>query len=326
LDKWIAVVGKPDWKPKKTSRICSLHFNESDIIQGMGYQRFNLRKSAVPKDYSSIVFEKEQIDIAMLKSKEIYDPISVSKSIISSETCVLDKSAAHDHDYLKNNDSTMIKNDGSNTYGTQDPNRSVQKVISYPDKKHKLIQTDSKEIIAANINKSVNSSEICVLDENAAWDHNYSKDNITMIENDGSNIYGIQDLNQSAIQKAIFYPDQKRKFIQIGLKYIIVPISQSSTNVNYKIRKEIDFINATKKINELSRNVKDMKIKNRTLQQKLRRYNEKVTLIKELFDQLQQEKLISGDSLQLIKKQLERLTLRTFQNKIKTENQLKRKN
>jgi len=288
-----------------------LHFNESDIIQGMGYQRFNLRKSAVPKDYSSIVFEKEQINIAMLKSKEIYNPISVNKSIISSETCVLDKSAAHDHDYLKNDGSTMIKNDGSNTYGTQDSNRSVQKVISYPDKKHKLIQTDSKEIIAANINKSVNS-EIYVLDENAAWDHNYSKDNITTIENDGSSIFGTQDLNQPAIQKAIFYPDQKRKFVQIGLKYVIVPISQSSTNVNYKIRKETDFINATKKINELSKNVKDMKIKNRTLQQKLRRYNEKVTLIKELFDQLQQEKLISGDSLQLIKKQLERLTLRTF--------------
>lgn len=324
MDKWIAVVGKPGWRPKKTSRICSLHFSESDILHGMGYQRFNLRKDAVPKDCSSIVVEKEPIDIAMLKSKETCNATNISKSASSSEICVSDKSAAWNHNCLKNdiNDIT-IENGGSSTFGTQDPNQLIQKAIYHPGKEHKLIQTDSKEIDEANISKSVSSNETSASDEGTAWDHNYSKNNVTIIiKNDDSSTPGTRDSNQS-VQKTILYPDQKLKLIQIELKD--VPILNSSTNFNHKIRKEIDFVNATKKIKELSKGVKDMKTKNRTLQQKLRRYNEKVILIKELFDRLQQEKLISGDSLQLIRKQLERLTSRTFQNNVKNEGQLERK-
>lgn len=52
----------------------------------MGYKYFYLHENVVPKDYS-IVIEKEQIDIAMLKSKENYN--TTSKSV--SETYVWTK-------------------------------------------------------------------------------------------------------------------------------------------------------------------------------------------------------------------------------------------
>ncbi|XP_018355117.1 PREDICTED: THAP domain-containing protein 5-like [Trachymyrmex septentrionalis] len=395
LDKWIAAVGKPDWKPTKASRICNLHFNKKDIIEGMGYQRSYLRKNAVPKDYSSFVTENELVDTVTLKPKKVCNITSINKSININETCNLKKSVAWDSNNLKNNVST-IENNRSNTFDIRDQNQSVQKTIPHPntytDEKYKFIQTYSKEICNSASIKSVSSSETCVFDKNAvrnhtnlkndvnttienyglyifdtenqnqsikntishldkkcsffrsdsneiyncassnksvssneiyvseksvALDHNYSKyHNIIMKKNDGSNIFGTRNLNP----QAILQPGQKRKFIRIGLKN--VPILPSSINFNYKIRREIDFINATKKINELSKNVKDMKVKNRTLQQKLRRYNERVTLIKKLFDLLQQEKLISGDSLQLIRKQLERLILQTSQNKNKNESQL----
>jgi len=392
LDKWIAAVGKPDWKPTKASRICNLHFNKKDIIEGMGYQRSYLRKNAIPKDYSSFLIENELVDV-ILKPKKICNTTSINKSININETCSLEKSVAWDSNNLKNNVS-MIENNRSNMFDIQNQNQSVQKTIPHPNtfltnEKYKFIQTYSKEICnSANI-KSVSSSEICVFDKNAvrnhtnlkndvnttienyglyifdtenqnqsikntishlnkrcnffrsdskiynstssnksinsnetyvseksvALDHNYSKyHNVIIKKNDESNIFGTRNPNQ----QAILQPGQKRKFIRIGLKN--VPILPSSINFNYKIRREIDFINATKKINELSKNVKDMKVKNRTLQQKLRRYNERVILIKKLFDLLQQEKLISGDSLQLIRKQLERLILQTSQNKDKNEN------
>ncbi|KAG5347248.1 THAP4 protein, partial [Acromyrmex charruanus] len=395
LDKWIAAVGKPDWKPTKASRICNLHFNKKDIIEGMGYQRSYLRKNAVPKDYSSFVTENELVDTVMLKPKRVCNTTSINKSININETCSLEKSVAWDSNNLKNNVST-IENNKSNTFDIQDQNQSVQKTIPRPNtfltnEKYKFIQTYPKEICNSASIKSVSSSETCVFDKNAvrnhtnlkndvnttienyglcifdtenqnqsiknpishldkkcsffrsdsnkiynstssnksvssnetyvseksvALDHNYSKYHNVIKKYDGSNIFDTRNPNQ----QAILQPGQKRKFIRIGLKN--VPILPNSINFNSKIRREIDFINATKKINELSKNVKDMKVKNRTLQQKLRRYNERVTLIKKLFDLLQQEKLISGDSLQLIRKQLERLILQTSQNKDKNESQL----
>lgn len=394
LDKWIAAVGKPDWKPTKASRICNLHFNKKDIIQGMGYQRSYLRKNAVPKDYSSFVTENELVDTVMLKPKKVCNTTSINKSINTNETCSLEESVAWDSNNLKNNINT-IENNRSNTFDIRDRNQSVQKTIPHPNtfltnERYKFIQTYSKEICnSANI-KSVSSSETYVLDKNAvrnhtnlknnvnttienyglcifntenqnqsikntishsdkkcsfsrsdsnkiynasssksvscneiyvseksvALDHNYSKYRNVIMKKNGSNIFGTRNTNQ-LVQQTILQPSQKRKFIRIGLKNV-----PNSINFNYKIRREIDFINATKKINELSKNVRDMKVKNRTLQQKLRRYNERVTLIKKLFDLLQQEKLISGDSLQLIRKQLERLILQTSQNKDKNESQL----
>lgn len=108
------------------------------------------------------------------------------------------------------------------------------------------------------------------MDKNVAWDHNYSRNNITTaIKNDESNIFGIQDPNQS-IQKTILQPHKKCRFILIKNSNIIMlsSISLSLTNSNFK--KEIDL--AAKKILELSTNVKNMRKKNKILQQKLRRY------------------------------------------------------
>lgn len=320
LDKWIVAVGKPNWKPKKTSRICSLHFSESDIIQSMGYHRFNLRKNAVPNECSSTVVERETTNAPMSKSEEVCNAANISDN----ETSVLDKSATWDNSCLNNNVSTATENDGSSTFDARDPNQSAQKAISHlGDKKHSLTQTDPQEMNATSISNSVNSSEVYVLCKNAAWDHDYSKNvlcDVATTEHDGSSIRGAQNSNQARAgeRRTIVNPVQTYNIIKIGSKDVVVPVSYSSTDPDYKIRKE-DYVNATKKINELSKTVKDMKLKNRTLQQKLRRYNEKVTLIRELFDRLEEEKLISGDALQLVKKQLEYLTLRTYKNKVKNK-------
>ncbi|KYN30721.1 hypothetical protein ALC56_14965 [Trachymyrmex septentrionalis] len=262
-------------------------------------------------------YTDEKYKFIQTYSKEICNSASI-KSVSSSETCVFDKNAVRNHTNLKNDVNTTIENYGLYIFDTENQNQSIKNTISHLDKKCSFFRSDSNEIYnCASSNKSVSSNEIYVSEKSVALDHNYSKyHNIIMKKNDGSNIFGTRNLNP----QAILQPGQKRKFIRIGLKN--VPILPSSINFNYKIRREIDFINATKKINELSKNVKDMKVKNRTLQQKLRRYNERVTLIKKLFDLLQQEKLISGDSLQLIRKQLERLILQTSQNKNKNESQL----
>ncbi|XP_024868724.1 THAP domain-containing protein 5-like isoform X1 [Temnothorax curvispinosus] len=316
LNRWRAVVGKADWKPKKTSRICSLHFSEKDIIRGMGYKYFYLRENAVPRDYSSRVTKKEQIICSMLKSKETYT--TANKSVSSSKTYVLDKSAVEDHNY-SNNDSTMIENDGSNTFGTQDSNHVVQKTRLYSDKKPDVIQTDFENICtAASRSTSVSSRETCILDKSAEWDHNYSRNNVSItIENDGSGIFDTQNPNH-VTQRARSQSDKKCKFILIDSKNIVMlsPISHTSTNLNSK--KEIDF--AAKKIQKLSTNVKNMRKKNKILQQKLRRYKKKITSMKEMLNRVQ-NKLTSDDSLHVIKEDFieEDFTLQIFENKVKNE-------
>lgn len=237
MEKWVAAVGKPDWKPKKTSRICSLHFNKNDIIQGMGYQRLYLRKNAVPKNYSLFIAEEEQIGIAMLYSKKICNAVDTSKAVNSSETYVLDNSAARDHNYSKNVN-TMIENNRSSTCGTQDPNQSLQKSILHPDKECDFIQTDSNSVF----------------------------------------------------------------------------ISHSSINFNTEKKISFDFVDASRKIKKLSKSIENLKLKNKTLQQKIRRYNKRIILFKQMFDHLEQKKLISDDLSQLMRKQISRLTLQINQN------------
>lgn len=305
LNKWIAVVGKPNWRPKKTSRICSLHFSEKDIIRGMGYKYFYLRENAVPKNYSSIVAVKEQIDIAMFKSKNNYN--AASKSVSFNETCVLNKSAIRDHDY-SNNINTTIENNELSTFGIQDSDQLVQRTILHPDKKRKFIQTDFKRICnTANMNNSISFSEICVLNKSVAWDHSYSRNNVSItIENDESSIFDTQDPNK-LIQKAILQLDEKRKFILIDSKNGIAlsPFLHSSTN--FKSKKEIDF--TAEKIQKLSSNIKNIRKKNKILQQKLRRYKKKIISMKEMFNRLQNN-LSLDESFQLIKKQFNEETMR----------------
>ncbi|XP_011695132.1 PREDICTED: THAP domain-containing protein 5-like [Wasmannia auropunctata] len=392
LDKWIAAVGKPNWKPSRASRICDWHFYDKDLIQGMGYRRSYIHKDAVPKDYPTFIKEREQIDNAKPKencnatsfnkyasvcnvasssksvsssqvcsnstqsvqkatphldkqdklykttvqsiqadSREIYNVASSSKSVGPNEVPrVLEKSAASNHNNFKisknNNIEIMIKNVGPNTFNIQiaDSNQSVRKAIPHLEKKDKLTQIDSKEICnVANSSKSVSSSltrsdsnqlvqkaiphlnkkdqiiqvdtraicsvpsgsksvsskEACVLDKSTALDHSYSRDNSTMTNN-------------------------------VDLKDITQKVSQSSINYKMKNKKE-DSIDATKKIKLLSISLKEAKVKNKTFQQKLRRLNEKVMLIIELFDRLQKDKLISGGCLHLLKTQLGRLALQT---------------
>lgn len=84
----------------------------------MGYKRLYLRKNVVPKAHSSIIREKEQVDVAMLESKEICNATSINKSESSSEIYVLDKSATWDHNYSKNNVNITIENNGSSTFDT----------------------------------------------------------------------------------------------------------------------------------------------------------------------------------------------------------------
>ncbi|XP_077258378.1 uncharacterized protein LOC143895245 isoform X2 [Temnothorax americanus] len=318
LNRWIAVVGKADWKPKKTSRICSLHFSEKDIIRGMGYKYFYLRENAVPRDYSSRVAKKEQIVCSMFKLKDNYDTANKS-NVSSSKTYVLDKSAVEDHNY-SNNDSTTIENNGSNTFGTRDSNRVVRNTILYlSDKKPKFIQTNFENICnAASIGNSVSSRDTCILDKSAEWDHNYSRNNVSVtIENDGSSMFDAQNPNRLT-QKARSQPDKKCKFILRDSKSIIVlsPISHASTNLNSE--KEIDF--AAKKIQKLSTNVKNMRKKNKILQQKLRRYKKKITSMKEMLNRVQ-NKLTSDDSLHLMKEDFieEDFTLQIFENKVKND-------
>ncbi|TGZ53716.1 Uncharacterized protein DBV15_06469 [Temnothorax longispinosus] len=184
LNRWRAVVGKADWKPKKT----------------------------IPRDYSSRVTKKEQIICSMFKSKETYT--TANKSVSSSKTYVLDKSAVEDHNY-SNNDSTMIENDGSNTFGTQDSNHVVQKTRLYSDKKPDVIQTDFENICtAASRSTSVSSRETCILDKSAEWDHNYSRNNVSItIENDGSGIFDTQNPNHNLIFTLMFFR-VKERFIE----------------------------------------------------------------------------------------------------------------
>jgi len=76
-----------NWKLRKTreKQKCSLHFSKKDIMQGIGFHCPYLHKNTV-----SFIAEKAQVDIATLKSEEIYN---VSKSVSCSETCILDEIA-----------------------------------------------------------------------------------------------------------------------------------------------------------------------------------------------------------------------------------------
>ena len=73
-----------NWKLRKTKekQKCSLHFSKKDIMQGIGFHPY-LHKNIV-----SFIAEKAQVDIATLKSEEIYN---VSKSVSCSENCILDE-------------------------------------------------------------------------------------------------------------------------------------------------------------------------------------------------------------------------------------------
>ncbi|XP_011641605.1 THAP domain-containing protein 1-like [Pogonomyrmex barbatus] len=210
LDKWIAAVKRPDWKPNKDSRICSLHFKDNDIIQGMGYQRRYLRKNAIPKNCSLIIAGKEQNDITLLMSKK--------------------------------------------TYGT------------------------------TNMSRSISSSEIRISNDRIKWDHTYAKIIANVLINDGPNIFDIRSLNES-VQSAIPHLNKTHKCTQTDSENIIVPVSYSSTNFNFE--KKLDFVNALKTIKKLSENIKNIKRKNKTLQQKLRRQNKRIISMKEILQRLQ---------------------------------------
>ena len=78
-------------------------------MQGIGFHHPYLH--AVP-----FVIEKVQVDIATLKSEEVYN---VSKSVSCSEICILDETAC-DNNCSNKNVSITIENDGSGTFNIQD--------------------------------------------------------------------------------------------------------------------------------------------------------------------------------------------------------------
>jgi len=172
----------------------------------------------------------------------------------------------------------MIEN--NKVYLTLETQINRLKSIFHADNKCKFIHP--KEIYnVANISKSVRFNKIYVLDKKC------------YVEMD--QVYLALEVFWRFIQ--ILYLD-KRKFIQTGFKYIIVAILHNS---NFKKKINLDAITRIKK---LSKNVKDIKIKNKTLKythththththrererererEKLRRYKKKIIFSKKMFD------------------------------------------
>lgn len=46
LDLWVNAVGRTDWRPSRSSKICSLHFKKTDFI--LGYQNTQLKQDVIP--------------------------------------------------------------------------------------------------------------------------------------------------------------------------------------------------------------------------------------------------------------------------------------
>ncbi|KAL1489671.1 hypothetical protein ABEB36_013613 [Hypothenemus hampei] len=48
MQHWVCAVGKKNWTPTISSRICSLHFPDNFFIINLGYKRTQLKSDAVP--------------------------------------------------------------------------------------------------------------------------------------------------------------------------------------------------------------------------------------------------------------------------------------
>ena len=75
--KWIEFVKKhPEWQPKSTSRLCSLHFRDSEYYITNGNKR--LKPSAIPTVSMDTEIEEDEV-LAVTESANSYSQVDISQ-------------------------------------------------------------------------------------------------------------------------------------------------------------------------------------------------------------------------------------------------------